>query len=131
MKPITQFIGRKTELTRLNSFLSKRSASLIVVRGRRRIGKSRLLKEFGKQMKSFFLSGLPPKLKTKITNAAQKLELIRSDLSAEENLRDICFTRGGLLVREFEQIFSDLFFRRSKNYKEIIECLEEDTRLPN
>ncbi len=258
-------MGREAELARLRGFLEKRSASLIVVRGRRRIGKSRLLKEFGKQMKSFFFSGLPPKLKTKITDAAQKkefvnqlqqqgipgvspddwsnlfwhlaqhtkdgrvlivldeiswmgskdpnflgklknawdlyfsnnpelililcgsisswieenilastgylgrvsldlyleelpladcnafwepnkdrisayeklkflsvtggvplyLELLRPELSAEENIRDICFTRGGLLVREFEQIFSDLFLRRSDSYKKIVECLAD------
>jgi len=265
MESNSRFFGRQAELNRLNGFLSKRSASLIVVRGRRRIGKSRLLKEFGKQMKSFFFSGLPPKIKKKITSSAQKrefvtqlqqqgipgvdpddwsnlfwhlaqhtregrvlivldeiswmgskdpdflgklknawdlhfsnnpqlilvlcgsisswieenilsstgylgrvsldlylqelplndcsafwepnknrissyekfkilsvtggvplyLELIRPELSAEENIRDICFTRGGLLVREFEQIFSDLFSRRSKSYKEMVEYLTD------
>ena len=54
------FIGRETELARLKGLLGKKSASLIVVRGRRRIGKSRLLSEFGKDMKSFFFSGMPP-----------------------------------------------------------------------
>lgn len=265
MQPQHTFIGRKAELTRLNGLLSKRSASLVVVRGRRRIGKSRLLKEFGKQMKSFFFSGLPPRNKTKVTDAAQKkefvnqlsqqgishvlpddwsnlfwhlsqhtkegrvlivldeiswmgskdpnflgklknawdlhfsnnpqlilvvcgsmsawieknilsntgylgrvsldltleelplkdaaafwepygerissyekfkilsvtggvplyLELIRPELSAEENIRDICFTRGGLLVREFNQIFSDLFSRKSPSYQKIVECLAD------
>lgn len=260
---LPRFIGRQTEMARLEGLLSKRSASLVVVRGRRRIGKSRLLKEFGKQMKSFFFSGLPPKSKTKVTDRAQKkefvnqlqqqgipgvnpddwsnlfwhlaqhtkegrvlivldeiswmgskdpnflgklknawdlhfsnnpqlilvlcgsisswieenilsstgylgrvafdlyieelplnacnafwqpnehrissyekfkvlsvtggvplyLELIRPELSAEDNIREICFTRGGLLVREFEQIFSDLFLRRSNSYKAIVECL--------
>ena len=53
------------------------------------------------------------------------LELVRPELSAEENIRDICFTRGGLLVREFKQIFSDLFLRKSNSYKEIVECLAD------
>ena len=57
---MTPFIGREPEMARLKGLLSKRSASLIVVRGRRRIGKSRLLAEFGKEMKSFFFSGMPP-----------------------------------------------------------------------
>ncbi len=259
------FIGRKIELARLNGLLSKRSASLVVVRGRRRIGKSRLLKEFGRDLKSFFFSGLPPKNKTKVTNIAQKkefanqlkqqgipgvvpddwsnlfwhlaqhtkegrvvivldeiswmgskdpnflgklknawdlhfsnnpqliliicgsmsawieknilsntgylgrvsldlsldelplrdaaafwapysdrissyekfkilsvtggvplyLELIRPEHSAEENIRDMCFTKGGLLVREFAQIFSDLFSRKSGSYQQIVECLAD------
>lgn len=49
------FIGREIEMESLKRLLSTRSASLIVVRGRRRIGKSRLLSEFGKEIKSFFL----------------------------------------------------------------------------
>ncbi len=60
----SQFVGREVEMARLKGLFDKRSASLIVVRGRRRIGKSRLLTEFGKEMKSFFFSGNPPVRKT-------------------------------------------------------------------
>src|SRR3989338_2461251 len=63
MKP-SQFIGREAEMNRLKGLLEKRSSSLIVVRGRRRSGKSRLRAEFGKKMKSFFFSGNPPVRKT-------------------------------------------------------------------
>lgn len=59
-----QFIGREDELDRLKSLIGNRSASLIVIRGRRRIGKSRLLTEFGKELKSYFFSGNPPAPKT-------------------------------------------------------------------
>lgn len=255
------FIGREQELARLQGLLKKRSASLVVVRGRRRIGKSRLLAEFGKEMKSLFFSGIPPaekssaqsqreefvyqmeraglpgakpddwgnifwslskhaekgrvlivfdeiswmggkdpnflgKLKTawdmyfsknpnlilalcgSVSSWIEKnilsstgfvgritidlvleelplnvcslfwrpkeerissyekfkllsitggvplyLEQIRPDLPAEQNIRDLCFTRGGLLVREFDEIFSDLFSRRSSSYKEIVTSL--------
>lgn len=257
------FIGRKPEMNRLRELLSKRSASLIVVRGRRRIGKSRLLAEFGKEMKSFFFSGIPPskkvnakaqreefakqmqraglpapapddwgnlffalskytdkgrvlvvfdeiswmgekdptflgKLKTawdmhfsknphlvlalcgsisswieenilsntgfvgritidlvleelpldvcnefwhpkekrissyekfkvlSVTGGVPRyLEEIIPSFSAEKNIQNLCFTRGGLLVREFDEIFSDLFSKRSKSYKEIVSCLAE------
>ena len=56
----TIFIGRQQELKRLETLLSKKSASLVVVRGRRRIGKSRLVEEFSKDKKSFVFSGIPP-----------------------------------------------------------------------
>jgi uncharacterized protein len=258
-----RFVGREREMAQLKGLLSKRSASLLVVRGRRRIGKSRLLKEFGKNMRSLFFSGLPPKPQVRVTDAAQKkefakqlaqqgipgvkpedwsdlfwhlaqytkegrvlivldeiswmgskdpdflgklknawdlhfsnnpqlililcgsisswieenilsntgylgrvildlvleelplqvcnafwdpngkrissfekfkmlsvtggvplyLEILKPELPAEENIREMCFTKGGLLVREFEQIFSDLFERRSQSYKAIVECL--------
>lgn len=258
---LSKFIGREGELSRLKGLLDNRSASLIVVRGRRRIGKSRLLAEFGKEIRSLFFSGIPPakkttaqsqrdefayqieraglpssksddwgnlfwhlskhttkgrvlivfdeiswmggkdpdflgKLKTawdmyfsknpqlilalcgsisswieenilsntgfvgriaidlvleelplnvcnafwhpkeeRIT-AYEKfkllsvtggiplyLERMKPDLPAEQNIRDLCFTKGGLLVREFDEIFSDLFSRKNASHKEIVLCL--------
>lgn len=55
-----QFFGRKREMSLLKNLLTKRSASLVVLKGRRRIGKSRLAEEFGKTLKSYSLVGLPP-----------------------------------------------------------------------
>lgn len=54
------FVGRKEELALLNGLLEKRSASLAVVYGRRRIGKSRLIEEFGRNLKMVSFAGLPP-----------------------------------------------------------------------
>lgn len=260
MKP-SQFIGREVEMTRLKELLKKRSGSLIVVRGRRRIGKSRLLAEFGKEMKSYFFSGNPPVHKTtaqtqrddfarqlertgiigiksddwsnlfwylsketikgrilivfdeiswmggkdphflghlktawdmyfsknphviialcgSVSSWIEKnilsstgfmgritldlvleelplevcdafwhpkgkritsyekfkllsvtggvplyLEQIKPNLPAEKNIQDLCFTKGGLLVREFDAIFSDLFSRTKARHKEIVCCL--------
>ena len=56
------------------------------------------------------------------------LEEINPELPAEKNIQNLCFTRGGLLVREFDEIFSDLFSRRSTSYKEIVTCLAEGPR---
>ena len=47
-----KFIGRKKELESLNLLLKKKSASIVVIRGRRRVGKSRLIKEFVSDKKS-------------------------------------------------------------------------------
>lgn len=257
----SQFIGREIEMARLKGLLDKKSASLIVVRGRRRIGKSRLLAEFGNEMKSYFFSGNPPVRKTTaqtqrndfarqleragisdvkpddwsnlfwhLSKATKKgkilivfdeiswmggkdphflghlktawdmyfsknpriiialcgsvsswieknilsstgflgritfdlvleelplevcnafwhpnekritsyekfkllsviggvplyLEQIKPNLPAEKNIQDLCFTKGGLLVREFDEIFSDLFSRTKTRHKEIVLCL--------
>ncbi len=54
------FIGRKRELQLLNELFKKKSSSLVVLRGRRRIGKSRLAQEFAKNTTHFVFSGLPP-----------------------------------------------------------------------
>ncbi|HEV3269679.1 MAG TPA: hypothetical protein VGZ69_03410 [Candidatus Rhabdochlamydia sp.] len=54
------FIGRKRELKLLNDLFQKRSASLVVMKGRRRIGKSRLSQEFAKNVPHYIFSGIPP-----------------------------------------------------------------------
>lgn len=54
------FVGRKRELHMLNDLFKKKSASLVVIRGRRRIGKSRLTQEFAQKTPHYVFSGLPP-----------------------------------------------------------------------
>lgn len=55
------FIGRKKELADLKSLLQLKTASLAVIKGRRRIGKSRLAREFSKNFAySYFFVGLAP-----------------------------------------------------------------------
>ncbi|MBS0358772.1 MAG: AAA family ATPase [Proteobacteria bacterium] len=51
------------------------------------------------------------------------LEEIKPKLNAEENIKDLCFLKGGPLVNEFNEIFSDLFSKSSRTYKRIIEVL--------
>ncbi|NGX50734.1 MAG: hypothetical protein K1060chlam2_00584 [Chlamydiae bacterium] len=53
------------------------------------------------------------------------LEIIDPKLSAEENIRDLCFSKEGLLFNEFDRIFHDLFSRRSAAYKDIVEVLAD------
>jgi hypothetical protein len=261
------FIGREPELKFLNKLFEKNSASLIVIRGRRRVGKSRLVEEFAKEYKFCRFSGVPPtnsttaqsqrdefasqlgsilgisgiksddwntlfillskeiqkgkvvllfdeiswmgskdpeflgKLKTawdiyfkkndklifilcgsasfwieenilnntgflgrishtltveelplkdcklfwgrrgKHISAYEKfqvlsviggipkyLEEIDPAMTAEQNIKKLCFTKGGLLVEEFDHIFSDLFSNRSNTYKKIVEFLTNGSK---
>ncbi len=59
-KIMKTFIGRKKELQRLQDLPSLGRASLVVIKGRRRIGKSRLAEEFGKDMFYLPFTGLAP-----------------------------------------------------------------------
>jgi len=54
------FVGRKRELERLNGLRQKSIASFVVIKGRRRIGKSRLIEKFAENSHIVSLSGLPP-----------------------------------------------------------------------
>jgi AAA+ ATPase superfamily predicted ATPase len=72
---LSMFVGRKQELAQLKRLLNRPSASLIVIRGRRRMGKSRLIKEFTKSINSYSFMGLAP---TETTTAKdQRAEFIR------------------------------------------------------
>jgi uncharacterized protein len=54
------FIGRQRELAKLRQVTESRIASFIVLKGRRRIGKTRLAQEFGKNFRTLIFTGLPP-----------------------------------------------------------------------
>lgn len=56
------FIGREQELQQLTELKTKKNSSLIVLNGRRRIGKSTLVQEFGKGFRRFYqFQGLAPR----------------------------------------------------------------------
>src|SRR5436190_284372 len=80
------FSGRSKELADLGRFLNKKSSSLIVVRGRRRVGKSRLIEEFAKNHRFYSFSGLAPNEKT--TAQSQRDEFARQ-LSEQTGLPEV------------------------------------------
>ena len=83
-----QFISREYELTQLNQLLRHKESDLVVLRGRRRIGKSRLAEEFA--IDKFFLSliGLAPSEKT--TEQSQRDEF-SGQLAVHFNLPPVSF----------------------------------------
>jgi len=50
---VNLFVGRKRELRLLSDLWEKKVANLVVIKGRRRIGKSRLVDEFAKDKKYY------------------------------------------------------------------------------
>ena len=69
------FVGREEELRDLKQLLHKKSASLVVIKGRRRIGKSRLIEEFSKGKHFLRFEGLAPTRRT--TAQQQRAEFAR------------------------------------------------------
>ena len=72
---MADFIGREEELNELKTLLKKRTSSLVVIRGRRRIGKSRLIAEFCKTLPTLSFAGIPPNKNT--TDQSQREEFSR------------------------------------------------------
>lgn len=50
---------------------------------------------------------------------------IHPEYSVEENVRRMCFTRNGLLFREFDETFSGVFGRKAVSRRKALECLAE------
>jgi AAA+ ATPase superfamily predicted ATPase len=69
------FIGRETELAELVQLQHRNVASMVIIQGRRRIGKSRLIEEFAKNQKFIEIVGLAPN--NKITEQMQRDEFAR------------------------------------------------------
>lgn len=74
----TPFLGREHEFKLMTNLMNKRSASLVVVSGRRRIGKSRFITEFGKNYNFYSFVGLPP---SKANTAMEQREYFAKRLS--------------------------------------------------
>nr|HPI40848.1 AAA family ATPase [Pseudobdellovibrionaceae bacterium] len=51
------------------------------------------------------------------------LEEINYNQSAEENYKNLCFSKNGFLFSEFSKIFHDVFGRRTTSYQKIVQSL--------
>lgn len=82
------FLGRKEELARLQRLERLKTASMVVIKGRRRVGKSTLVKEFAKGKIYISLSANPPE--PKVTAQMQRDEFA-DQLCAQLNLPRVTF----------------------------------------
>lgn len=110
------FYGREKEIKSLEKRYKDGKFEFFVIRGRRRVGKSTLLREFCKQKNNtiFFTA--------QETSKNKNLEL----LSAEVNK---FFSRGNVVYRNFQELFTDVFEASKK--KRIVLVLDEFPYLAN
>ena len=79
--------------------------------------------------KGFYVSSYEKLKILSVTGGVPRyLEQMVPALSAEENIRDLCFVRGGALVNEFHHLFSDLFSDKSPTYKKIVSGLSKGAK---
>ncbi len=56
------------------------------------------------------------------------LEEIDYSATAEQNIKDLCFRKEGILFNEFEKIFNDIFQKRSAMYRRVVNTLTDGPR---
>ncbi len=96
------FIGRGHELKILGRLSKKKGAKLVVIRGRRRIGKSRLAEEFGKSFpQAYIFSGLAPE---KGVNAKMQREDFAAQMASLLNIAKPSSDDWGDLFRTLAQL---------------------------
>lgn len=107
------FYGREKETIIFNDLLLGNNAKFAVVRGRRRIGKTRFLKTWAKKHQSYYFQGLPPA--DNINAQAQRDEFSRQYQEYfQKKLKD---------TSDWGTIFSNLAKKCSK--KQVIIILDE------
>jgi len=82
------FIGRKEELQKLHELRHFKRVVLVVIKGRRRIGKTRLVSEFAEGKRFLSFTGLPP---TDITSVQSQLGIFARQLSRNLELPEQTF----------------------------------------
>ena len=104
------FVGRKRELARMEREYARDGFSFVTVRGRRRIGKTRLIKEFMKGKKGLYFSA-------REIPAEDNLELLAQDL----------FECEGPTDASLELVLSEVF-RRARDERFVL-AIDEYPRL--
>ena len=81
------------------------------------------------QEKTDLISSMEKLKLLSVTGGVPKyLEEINIQKSAEENIKNMCFDEGGILFREFDIIFNDIFDKRAGMYKKIVKVLARGNR---
>ena len=118
---MSNFIGRKHELKLLEGLFHKSSASLVTMKGRRRIGKSRLVEEFAKGKKLLRFSGIPL---TEGTTAQDQRDVFAKQLSTNLDMPNFTVSNWGdlftLLARNIQEektviLFDEISWMGSKD----------------
>ncbi len=89
------FVGRVAELQELNELQQNNVANLVVVQGRRRIGKSRLIEEFAKNHSFCSLAGIAP---TKETTAQMQRDEFSRQLAEQLNFPPFIMSDWGIYL---------------------------------
>ncbi len=97
VKRMDLFVGREKELSQLEELQNKKIASLVVIKGRRRVGKSRLLEHFTQDKKVLWFAGLAPH--PTVSAAQQRIEF-QTQLARQTTASDVATENWSLLFEE-------------------------------
>lgn len=104
------FIGRKAELKKLKDLSTAGRATISVIKGRRRIGKSRLVKEFAKDKVFLSFSGIPP---VDNVSAQSQRDVFAKQLAANFKIPPLTF-------QDWQDALDNLSYNLNKDDKIVI-----------
>jgi AAA+ ATPase superfamily predicted ATPase len=109
---MNQFIDREREMEFLNEFHARKGAQMVILYGRRRTGKTRLLQEFLRDKDGFYFMAVETSLQANLKKLQEKMGLY---------LKDQSFNK--LNIGGFEELFEEFFKWNEK--KRILIVLDE------
>lgn len=109
----TSFYGRISLVLELNPLSLKESATLLKMRGMK-----------GSDFEIY-------KILSVSGGVPWYIEQFLPHYTADQNIRSLCFEKGGLLVEEFDRIFHDLYSQRGDIYKRIVLSLRDGMKSLN
>ena len=104
-----KFVDRKNELEFLNKEYSRKESSLIILYGRRRIGKTSLIKEFGKNKNMLYFLATEE-------SEAQNREMLKNIIASRFNNELL----SSISVDNWEILFNTLVSEKSEDKKIIV-----------
>ena len=110
------FIGRETELNELNNLYMQDAFQLIVLYGRRRVGKTTLLNEFCKGKEAIFFPAEQSNDKLNL----EKFSRLVFQYYHEETLEPFASWEKALMYMSCVRLISKVIFIRSYSKKEFI-----------
>lgn len=114
-------IGRQEEQATLRRLLKRKTADFVAVYGRRRVGKTFLIRNFFKGQSCIYFEA------TGLKDGSQSphyLNGISPGFSVAQSLNQLCFQKDGFLFQEFKALFASLF-DSSEAHNELIRIISQ------
>lgn len=107
------FVGRKSELTELAQLQERNVGNMVIIQGRRRVGKSRLIEEFARGQRFFEIIGLAPS------------DDITAQMQRDEFARQVCekLHHPPFTMQDWGDLFSFLWEQSKKG--QVVILLDE------
>lgn len=104
-----KLIGREAQKSQIDNYFNENRSHFLAVYGRRRVGKTFLIKEYFDNQ--FTFGGIP-----------FYLDQFSKEMSPAQNINELCFGKNAFLSMEYQMLFKSLF-KKYQFYVSVVEAI--------